>query len=187
MVQDNKQNLTNLFNVPLESLNPAEPLPAFLEQYKVYVGHLDKLSDRRQTANSFFLTINTGLCAVLGFIFSKNTALDIKPLYLIIPIAGVLLSFFWHRLITSYRQLSTGMFKVLHHMEQYLPLAPYKAEWTALGCGEDQSKYIPLTHVEKWVPRLFIIMYFVLLAYLVPWPELIKSIKQFLELFNHSS
>ena len=30
-----------------------------LEQYKLYVQMADKISERRQSANSFFLTVNT--------------------------------------------------------------------------------------------------------------------------------
>ncbi len=52
----------------------AHPYPAkdddyqahLLEQYKVYVGMADKISDRRQTANSYFLAVNSGLLAFVG-------------------------------------------------------------------------------------------------------------------------
>src|ERR1700731_2937994 len=43
----------------------------FLEQYKLYLQMVDKIGDRRQSANSFFLSINTGLCALLGYMFMR--------------------------------------------------------------------------------------------------------------------
>src|SRR5215211_423888 len=43
-----------------------------LEQYKLYVQMADKISERRQSANSFFLTINTALIAFLGLVASPN-------------------------------------------------------------------------------------------------------------------
>lgn len=177
MAQDeNTSTSTELFNVSIEDLNPAEPSNAFLEQYKIYLEFLDKLADRRQSANSFFLTLNTGLCAALAFLFTKDTDPEIRQLYIVIPIAGVLLALFWHRLVSSYRQLSTGKFEVIHQMENYLPIAPYRAEWIVLGRGKDSKKYLPLTHVEVWVPRLFAIMYIVILFYFVPMNKIAELI-----------
>jgi len=169
---DQKRNARRLFNVSLDSLNPGKPPKALLEQYKLYLEYLDRLADRRQSANSFFLTLNTGLCTALAFLFAKEAALEIKQLYIIIPAAGILLSFFWHRLVTSYRQLSTGKFEVIHRMERYLPMAPYKAEWDMLGSGIEPAKYQPLTKIEVWVPRLFIIMYIAILFYIAPWAKI---------------
>lgn len=168
--KDKKSSTDGLFNVSLESLNPCKPPKALLEQYKLYLEYLDKLADRRQSANSFFLTLNTGLCTALAFLFAKEAALEIKQLYIIIPAAGILLSFFWHRLVTSYRQLSTGKFEIIHRIERYLPMALYKAEWDMLGGGMKPAKYLPLTKIEVWVPRLFIIMYIaIILFYSALW------------------
>lgn len=154
-----------LFNVqPKKALTPSL-LQTYLEQYKCYLEYIDKVSDRRQSANSFFLTLNTGVCAVLGFAFSKDSAAELKWLLWILPIAGIFSSYFWGRLVTSYRQLNTGKFAVLHLLEKHLPIAPYKAEWIAMGEGKDKSLYTPLTHLEVWIPRLFILMYIVLMVY----------------------
>jgi hypothetical protein len=173
MAQDNQvRNDYGLFNVSYEHLSPGEPTEAFLEQYKLYLAQIDKLGDRRQSSNSFFLTLNTGLCAAFAFLCAEGTSPMLKPLHLVIPIAGILISFFWHRLVSSYRQLSSGKFLIVHQMEAYLPMAPFAAEWRVLGSGNDKSKYLPLTHVEVWVPRLFIIMYVVLMIYLVPWIDI---------------
>ena len=40
-------------------------------------------------------------------------------------------------------------------MEQHLPLAPYDAEWEAVGRGEDSKLYKPFTHVEMVIPWYF--------------------------------
>ena len=39
-----------------------------LEQYKLYVQMADNISARRQTANSFFLTLNTTIAGLVGYI-----------------------------------------------------------------------------------------------------------------------
>src|SRR5713101_3008355 len=109
----------------------------YAEQYKLYLELLDKISERRQTANSFFLSINTGLCALIGYVFSKEALAELRPLLWCVPVAGVLLSYFWLRLVRSYRDLNSAKFAVVHLIEERLPLAPYKAEWIALGEGKD--------------------------------------------------
>ncbi len=177
MGSDESQQGDMLFNVPPGTLKLGEHTGLYFEQYKLYLEHLDRLADRRQSSNSFFLTLNTGLCAALAFLCSKDAAQELRPLLLIIPFAGIVLSVFWHRLVASYRQLSTGKFDIVHRMETHLPMAPYRAEWEVLGGGNDSSKYIPLTHVEVWVPRLFITMYAILLLYLVPWMKIISLMK----------
>ncbi len=78
-------------------------------------------------------------------------------------IAVFLLCFVWWRIVRSYRQLNSGKYQVVLALEQMLPVAPYDEEWGALGGGEDRKKYLPLTHVEHWVPVYFGLLY-VLLA-----------------------
>lgn len=142
---------------------------AFMEQYKLYLEMLDNISERRQHANNFFLTVNTGVCAFIGYIFSKDTAIEFRSFFWFVPIAGILLSYFWYRLIRSYRDLNTAKFKVVHLMEQRLPLAPYHTEWLALGEAKDPKRYVPFTHLEIWIPRSFMLMYAVLILYMIPW------------------
>src|SRR5256885_13938748 len=71
-----------------------------LEQYKLYLGMADKISDRRTTANTFFLTVNSGLLAALGF--AKFTAQEVSSAFVIIAcIAALPLCYSWYRLIRS--------------------------------------------------------------------------------------
>src|SRR5258705_2726593 len=44
-----------------------------VEQYKLYVEMADRISARRQTANSYFLAINTGLVGFIGYVSTKET------------------------------------------------------------------------------------------------------------------
>lgn len=169
MEPGSSQIAESLFNVSPADLNPGQPSDAYVEQYRLFLECLDKLSDRRQSANSYFLTVNTGICAAMGFLLSRDAAPETRSLCAVVPIAGILLNLFWHRLVASYRQLSTGKFAILHELEKHLPVAPYKAEWVVLGGGGDHSKYLPLTHIEVWIPRVFIAMYLVLALRFLPW------------------
>jgi hypothetical protein len=167
MATDKPQPSSLVSEAYQDKLGP-DNIPVLLEQYKLYLKLADKISERRQHANEFFLTVNTGLCAFFGYLFSKDVAAELRPLFWCVPVAGILLSYFWYRLVSSYRTLNSAKFSVVHEMETLLPLRPYDAEWDALGRGESK-KYVPFTHLEVWVPRCFILMYFVLIMWLLPW------------------
>ncbi|MGH9852412.1 MAG: RipA family octameric membrane protein [Blastocatellia bacterium] len=50
--------------------NPETLLSYRFQQYSLFLQLADKISERRQNANSIFLTINTGICAVVAYLFS---------------------------------------------------------------------------------------------------------------------
>lgn len=165
--EEGNQLVALLFRDPLVDADSI-----FLEQYKLYLGMLDNISERRQHANNFFLTANTGLCAFIGYIFSKNASPEFHNLFWFVPAAGVLLSYFWYRLICSYRDLNTSKFKIVHLMEEHLPVAPFKTEWLHVQNTKRSKRYVPFTHLEVWVPWSFIVMYGGLFLYMIPWVSL---------------
>ena len=130
-----------------------------LEIYKVYVGMAEAISDRRQTANTFFLTLNTGIVAAWGFLFEKSPDLWHRD---ILMIAGMGICYAWYRLIRSYKDLNTAKFKVIHEIEKELPLSPLDAEWEAVGRGERKDLYLPFTDIEPMIPRVFGLLYIAL-------------------------
>ena len=62
-------------------------------------------------------------------------------------------------MVTSFRQLNTAKFEIIHLLEQHLPAAVFKAEWAALGEGEDPSRYRPFTRLETWIPMGLMSLY----------------------------
>jgi hypothetical protein len=132
---------------------------AILEQYKIYVEMADRVSARRALANTFFLTLNTAVFALIGTAwkdeFSGSTWLLGIPL---VPLVGQCAAWFW--IVRSYRQLNSAKYAVIGALEEQLPASPYwKAEWTALGRGVIKSRYWPLTHLEQGLPVLFAASY----------------------------
>lgn len=143
-----------------------------LEQYKVYLESADRISDRRQTANSFFVTINTGLIALVGYFhLGSNTSRD---LYWLAALAGMISSYMWYRIIRSYRDLNTAKFKVVHEIEAQLPISPFDAEWEAVGRGKDPKLYLPFTHIEIGIPWVFLFLHLIAFVSSFLW-ELIKG------------
>lgn len=133
-----------------------------LEQYKLYVEMADRISSRRQSANSFFLSVNTAIIALISYINLgyKNSS----NFYWLVSLAGMALCFTWYRLVRSYKDLNTAKFKVIHEMEAKLPVAPYDLEWEKVGKGKDSKLYLPFTHIEICIPWVFFVIHtFVLL------------------------
>jgi hypothetical protein len=126
-----------------------------LEQYKLYVEMTDRVSQRRLTANSYFLSVNSALLAAVGYLTTRDNS---SYLWLI-GASGIVLSILWFQIITSYRDLNTAKFKILHEIERQLPLSLYYAEWNVMGRGESPKLYRPLSHIERLVPWIFIVLH----------------------------
>jgi hypothetical protein len=129
----------------------------YLEIYTLYVDSAHKISALRQAANSFFVTINTGIVGALSYFSEKSNVQNLLVIF-----AGVLICIVWHRLIASYRAINTGKFKVIHEMERNLPLAAFDAEWEALGRGHMPLRYFQFTKIEAYVPLIFGAVYLLL-------------------------
>jgi hypothetical protein len=138
---------------------PGPYYSALLEQYKIYVEMADRISARRGLANTFFLTFNSAVFTLIGAFWTARphatSALLIVP---VLVLMAQCLAWFW--LIRSYRQLNAAKYAVVGALEERLPASPYwRAEWKALGEGKDPSRYLPLTHLEEWIPILFAVAY----------------------------
>ena len=136
-----------------------------LEQYRLYVEMTDRISHRRQNANGFGLSINTALFGIVGLVVSRCTPGQVLTLITAISVAGILMCYAWYRLICSYRDLNTAKFAVIHAIESRLPIAPYAAEWLAAGEGKNPKLYKPFSHIEIWIPRIFMLAYLAAMIY----------------------
>jgi hypothetical protein len=147
-----------------------------LEQYKIYISSAEKISDRRQKANEFFLALNSALVTLLGFVIGKSgLTMNIATLFLG-SLAGIVMCYFWYRMIKSYKGLNEGKFKVLHAIEARLPLALYDTEWEILGRGKNKKLYWPFTHIEVFVPWIFIVIYSLILLSNISWDKIFRFI-----------
>jgi hypothetical protein len=133
-----------------------------LEQYKLFVETSQHTSDKRQNANNYLLT----LCSTLVTLFvAFLSTFGHHRLNVLIPVAGIFVCFIWWSMVNSYKALNTAKFKVIHEMEEQLPVALFDYEWHVCGKGKDREKYIPLTHLERMVPWMFGGLFVVLALY----------------------
>lgn len=131
---------------------------AILEQYKTYVEMADRVSARRALTNTFFLTLNTAVFALIGIMVQESRQVSWLLVVPLLALVGQCAA--WFALLRSYRQLNSAKYQVIGALEERLPASPYwRAEWAALGEGRDRSRYWPLTHLERWVPVLFAVIY----------------------------
>jgi hypothetical protein len=126
-----------------------------LDQYKLYVEMADRISQRRATANTYFLTVNSAILGFVGYLTSKESTENLWML----AIAGATLCVLWRSLITSYSNLNTAKFQVIHAIEKRLPISPYETEWSYVGAGKVAKLYRPLSHIERGVPLVFIVLH----------------------------
>lgn len=132
------------------------------EQYKLCIEMADRVSSRRDMANTFFLALHTLILGAVAFAYEKGLKLEHKWIVVFFLLALIALCFSWWRIVKSYRQLNTAKFKVIGEFEKRLPSSPFwGAEWKALGEGKDPKLYRPLTIVENWVPIIFGFLYVV--------------------------
>jgi hypothetical protein len=155
---------------PSDWFNPPERFGAeyaklLLEQYKLYVDSANKVSDRRGTAHTLLLTVNTSLVTVYGLVIGKDTTLASThgPWMWLVPLAGLLVAITWFLLIRAYRALNSGKFQVIHELEARLPGRLFDLEWEFLQRGKGW-KYTPLSHTEQYIPVAFGLFYVVLLT-----------------------
>jgi len=134
-----------------------------LEQYKIYVGMANEVSERRSKTNSFFLSANSFLITALGVLTNFKVSETMGFLWLYVSsAAGILFSISWLLLVRNYKQLNSSKYQVIHAMEKKLPSSPYGKEWQYLESGKNLKKYIKLTNIESTIPFLFIALYLTL-------------------------
>ncbi len=133
----------------------------YIELYKLAVEMADRVSVRRGIANSFFLTINTGIVAVLAS----------QHVRWYLPVAGIVFAVAWLTLLRSYRDLNSAKFKVILALEEQLPARIYGEEWKVLrresvrfGLRRQElrawlSQYQELGRAERVVPCVFVLIY----------------------------
>lgn len=137
----------------------------YFEQYKMLVESAERVSDKRMSANNYFLTINTGLISLAGLLITSNIVSLNTSFIVFIWYLGLAICTTWFFIVLSYKQLNSGKFKLIHKIEKELPIKLFADEWKELGEGRSLRKYIPLSHIEIIVPVVFFVFYLFLISY----------------------
>jgi hypothetical protein len=112
-----------------------------LRLYELAVEMADRISARRALANTFFLTVNTGLAALLG---GNNLRWYVSA-------AGIVFAVAWWWLLQSYRQLNWAKFQVINAIEPRLPFRLFSDEWSQLESREAPLRLWPARDLWTWL------------------------------------
>lgn len=125
-----------------------------LEQYKGYVEVVDQVGRRRDANNKLLIVINSALITALF-----TLKLTIQPW--ILALMGGLICLYWLYMLRNYGRLTEVKFFIIKKIEkEFLPLSLFDAEWKALKKGKHFFHYLRLPCMEKFIPIIFIIVYF---------------------------
>ncbi|MBD2385044.1 RipA family octameric membrane protein [Cylindrospermum sp. FACHB-282] len=168
----------NIHNINQKIQNQVEPIDSrrnsygenfhlhILEEYKLYVEMMDRNTARRGQINTFYISLLSGILALMSVFFDKKILpINQVLLLLLLAVLGLALCFVWIVNINSYKELNFLKFKVINEMEKYLPYPCYTREWEILKEGNISLNYRRLTKVEKYVPFILGFPYFCLLIY----------------------
>lgn len=118
-----------------------------LAQWQTCVEMANSVSERRDTMNNLFMSLNLAIVAAFSFIA------DIKSIFLLV--SGIVVCFVWIKFINNFRYLNTAKFEVISILEKQLPVQAFRQEWTAVK----KTKYIEGTKLEKIMPYAFQVLY----------------------------
>jgi len=147
------------------NLNKPDSEQMLLEQYKVYVQSADNVSSRRGQTNSLFVSILSGVLALLSIAVGTEIVKGIQNITIVaVAILGLFLCILWFINIHSYKRLNSAKYRIIHEMEQHLAFHCFDKEWEILK-DKKRKRYFQLTEIEQYVPIVFAIPYLLLLVY----------------------
>lgn len=101
----------------------------------------DRISARRALANAFFLTVNTGLVALVGGSNLRWYA----------AVTGIVFAIAWWSLLQSYRTLNWAKFEVINAIEPRLPVQLFSDEWEHLQSTNRPRRFWPPSSLRAWL------------------------------------
>ena len=135
------------------------------EIYKLMVEMADRVSQRRQAANSFYLSINTFLITASAYLGATEIPVRLTAF---VCFAGVMVSLLWITAIRSYKSLNENKFLIINALEIKLAAQPYTDEWAKINPAINGKKHRPFHQTEKVVPKIFICLFLAELVSILP-------------------
>lgn len=131
------------------------------EQYKLYVEMSNEISKRRHQTNSFYISLSSAIIALFSLITVK-IGTNSSEFIFVLPIFGLITCFIWFTHLKSYKKLNSAKFKIINKIEEELPCQGFSDEWEILS----KDSYKRLTDIERYVPIIMGVLYFLILLYL---------------------
>src|SRR6266852_4061403 len=93
------------------------------DEYELFLGHVYKFAERRQTVTMAYLSVNAALTGVIAFLFKDGRLSGLSPQLSVLALlfSGIVACGLWRRLITHYSTLMGWWFEQLRALEDILP------------------------------------------------------------------
>ena len=125
-------------------------------QWQTCVDMANSVSQRRDTMNNLFVTLNLAIIAGVSLVGGPKTIMMI--------IAGVIVCILWVLFINNFRELNSAKFIIINSLEENMVNKPFTEEW---GIIKDNKKYIEGTKLEKAFPICFIAVYILVFIFIL--------------------
>jgi len=134
-----------------------------LDQYKLFQKTSEDLVARRQTVNSFYISVNGAMVTLVGVVMGIVEMPAKIYVLVFMCIVGIILDMSWISILESYGMLNSAKMKVIRLLEEQLPVLLYDSEWKVMSDKLNNKKYISFTDSEKRIPKIFAFIYFTVL------------------------
>ena len=114
------------------------------------------VSQRRDTMNNLFVTLNIAVIAAVSWMW------DVKTVFLCV--AGLVICVVWLLYINNFKRLNTAKFRVIYDLEERLGVTPFKDEWDIL---KKTKRYLEGTKLLRILPIAFALGYAVVFVILI--------------------
>lgn len=163
----NKDMNESLIGLPSKSFHDKNLL---LEQYKIFVETSEALVKRKQSVNSFYVTLNSALLGAVISVICASRKLPVLFGWLKVSAAvstfaslvGFVVCFSWISLLNSYADLNSSKMRIITEIEKDMAVNLYDTEWAIITQKVGKKKYKSFSDKEKFVGALFGILYFLL-------------------------
>ncbi|MFW0895346.1 hypothetical protein ACJV2T_03220 [Gardnerella sp. Marseille-Q9179] len=127
-----------------------------LAQWRTCVEMANSVSQRRDSMNNIFITLNLAIIAAISISW------NIKSIFILL--SGIAFCGVWLSFINNYKLLNREKFKVIDSLESQLPAHPFREEWEKL---QKVKKYKDGTFLEKVLPITFICIYVLAIVFMI--------------------
>ena len=141
-----------------------------MQQYKMFVQTSEDLVSRKQSVNTFYVTLNSILlggivsilCALPDFLAGQSYLIFLLTIFL--SVIGGVVCMSWITLLSSYGDLNKSKMAIIGCIEEHLALKLFDTEWAILTRTIGNKKYKSFTVKEIGIAWVFLVMYAVLIA-----------------------
>lgn len=143
-----------------------------MEQYKMFVQTSEDLVSRKQSVNTFYVTLNSLMlsaivsiiCAAGDLVGIVSDGILINVIAAFLSAIGIVICCSWITLLQSYSDLNSSKMAIINCIEEHLALKLFDTEWALLTRRIGKKKYRSFTVKEVAVAKIFLLLYAILIV-----------------------